>query len=571
MKSPWELADQSKYCRFHQQNGHDTEECRKLSWQIRELRRGGHLNPYAQTGRDPSPCPDGPIECLINVITGGPASGGVSMSGRKAYARSARDDAPRGTLDPRVAFPPEDAERPEHDDALVIMARIVNAQVRRIMIDTGSSADVLFYGAFHKLGLVEEALEPIHSALTRFTGDSISPLGAVTLPLTLGTLPRTKTVMSTFLVVDLPIAYNAILGRPSLNKIRALVSTYHQTVKFPTHAGTGEVWGSPRESRQCYLTVVSLCKRAKIDRPLDDPREKKQPNPHPAPSAPTCEVSLIKDRPDRTVKVGSEMPVEEREQLVGFLQENADIFAWSPSDMTGIDPRATQHHLNISPDARPVKQKPRPQAPDSLNHACPKDCYPLPRIDQLVDATAGHARLSFMDAFSGYNQIRMALEDQEHTTFITNLGVYFYKVMSFGLKNASATYQRAVDKMFAWQIGRNIEVYMDDMIVKSHVPTDHLAVLFETFATLRSFGLRLNPAKCAFGVGLGKFLGFMVHERGIDIDPEKVQAIIDMQAPRTVKDLQRLNGRLVALSRFLSRSGDRCLAFFLAIRNPKDF
>ena len=110
------------------------------------------------------------------------------------------------------------------------------------MIDTGSSADVLYLDAFWKLGLIKESLKPICSVLMRFTGDSVSPSGTVTLPLTLGASPRTKTVMSTFLVVDLPAAYNAI---PTLNKIRAVVSTYHQTVKFPTPAGTGEVWGSP--------------------------------------------------------------------------------------------------------------------------------------------------------------------------------------------------------------------------------------------------------------------------------------------------------------------------------------
>ncbi|XP_064995355.1 uncharacterized protein LOC135631550 [Musa acuminata AAA Group] len=207
----------------------------------------------------------------------------------------------------------------------------------------------------------------------------------------------------------------------------------------------------------------------------------------------------------------------------------------------------------------------------SLNNACPKDCYPLPKVDQLVDAMAGHARLSFMDAFSGYNQIRMTPEDQGHTTFLTDQGVYFYKVMPFGLKNAGATYQRTVNKLFAHQIGRNMEVYVDDMIVKSQATETHLADLAETFATLRKFGMRLNPAKCVFGVTSGKFLGFIIHERGIDANPEKVQAIIDMQSPRMIKDLQRLNGRLATLSRFLARSGDRCLPFFLALKNPKNF
>ncbi|XP_064997182.1 uncharacterized protein LOC135632503 [Musa acuminata AAA Group] len=176
-----------------------------------------------------------------------------------------------------------------------------------------------------------------------------------------------------------------------------------------------------------------------------------------------------------------------------------------------------------------------------------------------------------MDAYSGYNQIRMAPEDREHTTFLTDQGVYFYKVMPFGLKNARATYQRTVNKMFAHQIGRNMEVYVDDMIVKSQEARTHLADLAEAFATLRKFGMRLNPTKCAFDVTSGKFLGFIVHERGIDANPEKVQAIINMQSPRTIKDLQQLNGRLVALSRFLTRSGDRCLPFFKALKNLKNF
>ncbi|XP_064974992.1 uncharacterized protein LOC135618019 [Musa acuminata AAA Group] len=190
-----------------------------------------------------------------------------------------------------------------------------------------------------------------------------------------------------------------------------------------------------------------------------------------------------------------------------------------------------------------------------LNCACPKDCYPLPRINQLADATAGHARLLFMDAFFDYNQIRMAPEDQQHTAFLTDQGVYFYKVMPFGLKNAGATYQRTVNKMFAHQIGRNMEVYVDDMIVKSHTTTTHFSDLAETFDTLRRYNMRLNSAKCAFGINSGKFLMFIIHERGIDANPEKVRAIIDMQASRTVRELQRLNGRLAAMSRFLSRFG----------------
>ena len=120
-----------------------------------------------------------------------------------------------------------------------------------------------------------------------------------------------------------------------------------------------------------------------------------------------------------------------------------------------------------------------------LNKACPKDSYPLPRIDQLVDSTMGHKLLSFMDAFSGYNQIRMDEADQEKISFVTSQGLFCYKVMPFGLKNAGATYQRLVNHMFRPQIGQNVEVYVDDMLVKSQDEGRHLDDLQETFDILR--------------------------------------------------------------------------------------
>ena len=127
-----------------------------------------------------------------------------------------------------------------------------------------------------------------------------------------------------------------------------------------------------------------------------------------------------------------------------------------------------------------------------------------------MDSIAKYKLLTFMDAFSGYNQIKMAEEDQEKIAFIISQGLYCYKVMSFGLKNVGATYQRLVNKMFSKQIGRNMEVYVDDMLVKSKEELTHLDDLKETFATLRQYQMKLNPSKCAFGVAFGKFLGFMV-------------------------------------------------------------
>ena len=201
-----------------------------------------------------------------------------------------------------------------------------------------------------------------------------------------------------------------------------------------------------------------------------------------------------------------------------------------------------------------------------LNKACPKDSFPLPRIDQLVDSTAGHKLMTFMDVFSGYNQIKMAKEDQEKTAFVTSQGLYCYKVVPFRLKNAGATYQRLVNKMFSKQISRNMEVYMDDMLVKSGEEFAHLDDLKETFATLRQYQMKLNSSKCAFGVSSGKFLGFMVSQRGIEANREKVQTILNITSPKTVKEVQKLTGRIVALNRFVSRATDKCLPFFKTLK-----
>ncbi|KAL5557494.1 hypothetical protein UlMin_039730 [Ulmus minor] len=139
-----------------------------------------------------------------------------------------------------------------------------------------------------------------------------------------------------------------------------------------------------------------------------------------------------------------------------------------------------------------------------LNKACPKDSFPLSHIDMMVDATAGHELLRFMDAFSGYNQILMHPEDQEKTSFVTERGIFCYKVMPFGLKNAGATYQRLVNKMFSDYLGKTMEVYIDDMLVKSLSAEQHLDHLRQAFEVLRKYNMKLNPTKCSFGVSSGK-------------------------------------------------------------------
>ena len=198
----------------------------------------------------------------------------------------------------------------------------------------------------------------------------------------------------------------------------------------------------------------------------------------------------------------------------------------------------------------------------NVNQACPKDSFPLPQIDLIVDATAGHELLSFMDAFSGYNQIRMDPSDQEKTSFVTGQGTYCYQVMPFGLKNIRATYQRLVNKIFQKEIGASLGVYIDDMLVKSVNAECHVAHLAESFQILKNYNMKLNLTKYTFGVLARKFLGFIVNNQGIEANPDKIEAVLDMQPPSNTKEIQRLTGRIAVLSRVVSRSSDKCQPFF---------
>jgi hypothetical protein len=194
-----------------------------------------------------------------------------------------------------------------------------------------------------------------------------------------------------------------------------------------------------------------------------------------------------------------------------------------------------------------------------LNKACPKVPYPLPRINQIVDSTAGCETLSFLDAYSGYHQIKMKESDQLATSFITPFGMYCYTTMPFGLRNAGATYQRCMNHMFGEHIGRTVEAYVDDIIVKTRKASDILSDLETTFKCLRAKGVKLNPEKCVFGVPRGMLLGFIVSERGIKANLEKIAAITNMGPIKDLKGVQRVMGCLAALTLVPPLKEDRAL------------
>jgi hypothetical protein len=201
-----------------------------------------------------------------------------------------------------------------------------------------------------------------------------------------------------------------------------------------------------------------------------------------------------------------------------------------------------------------------------LNKATPNDNYPFPRMDQVIDSVASAAIMSLLDCFSGYHQCWMAKEDEEKTSFITPFGTFCFVRMPEGLKNAGPIFTRMTGEVFKPQIGRNIQANSDDLIVKSGDKAGHVSDLAETFANMRRAGLKLNPEKCVFGVTKGKILGCLISAKRIEANLDKIRAIREMEELQTKKDIQKLNGRVAAPNRFISRSAERSVPFFKALK-----
>ncbi|KAL1352204.1 hypothetical protein AAHE18_06G150000 [Arachis hypogaea] len=255
--------------------------------------------------------------------------------------------------------------------------------------------------------------------------------------------------------------------------------------------------------------------------------------------------------------------------------------------MLGLDPNLVTHNLAVRKGATPVKQAPRKFSnkvevqPNSsnqykpswlanivlvkkknrqiqccvnfrdLNKACPMDDFSLPDVDRMVYATAEFERFSFMDGFSGYNQIRMALGDEEKIAFRTPVGNFYYTVMPFGLKNAGSTYQRAMTAIFHDIMHDFVEDYVEDLVVKSTSEKQHTEHLRVVFTRYRKYRLKMNPMKCAFRVSSGKFLGFKVHKGGISADEDKIKVVQDIKPPKDIKKLQKFIGKLGYIQRFI--------------------
>ncbi|XP_074374423.1 uncharacterized protein LOC141714827 [Apium graveolens] len=760
--SSWQSKDKKIYCEYHESSGHNTHECRHLKDEIEVLIKEGYLGEWVvkevrkhkddrakeEERRAPRRSNNDTLEenkfvrdGSIRTIYEGDPGMECSNRGLARYAREARfrplTDIHRVETRPPKVFKGESMDitfreadarwvHHPHNVALVISIQIRTKNVHRASVDNGSSANILYYNTFKKMGLPDQDISGEDSWVYGFSGVGVRVMGSIRLPCTLGESPLSVTKKLEFKVLNQESSHNLLLGRPFMREMRVITSIHHLTIKFPTPNGVGSIKGSQYDSRECYRQamrgfrkdshaedILDVDQEKSIEQPIEEIRVHyyvEQEDEHPsglpptmlyledtiriemleeeeamdivvqtdfngerlegrfdvlqslehyealppegaplpakhtkevdapamqdAPSkevdappkgdAPSLQDNEIHDSPDldprilmpmekmgpakdtieilvdekdpsKVLRIGSQLAPRLKEGLSIFLLANLDVFAWNHSDMAMI--YAFQRAIALAEEvarlldvgliresfypewlANPVLVK-KPNGKwrtcmdfTDLNKACPKDSFPLPRIDQLIDATAGHALLSFMDAYSGYNQILMYEPDQEHTSFITDRGLYCYIGMPFGLINAGATYQRLVNKMFKKQIRKTMEVYMDDMLVKSKRAEDHIADLAEMFHILRKYKMKLNPQKCVFGVESGKFLGFMVNHRGIEANPAKIKALLDMKSPTSVKQVQSLTGRIAALNRFVSKSSDRCKEFFKAIKGRgKDF
>jgi len=632
--------DTSAWCEFHKTHGHDTEGCYPLTGQLASLARRGMIqryvsqeSPRAETERPQHQKQTGesheiPILGDFNTIAGGFAGGGPTKSSRKRYARSIMTTATLAAPSsvPTLTFTWEDMRDvyPHEDDPVVLSVVMMGRNVHRVLIDQGSSADVMFWDAFIGLQVPRDQLQPFDGVLVGFSGEQVEVRGHVDLRTTFSDDQAAKTIVIRYLVVNAPSSYNLLLGRPSLNKLGAVVSTSHMKMKFPTEGKVVTMKVDQEVARKCYenslrtrrtytlaqaAPVHGETKQEEIDPRSTDERR----GPKPVGDLKEIEISL-----GRKVEIGSGMDPSIEADLCRVLRSNLASFAWTARDMPGISPDVICHRLNVNPKSKAKIQRRRRlneekakaaaeeivklqeaghikeiQYPEwlanvvmvkkangkwrmcvdftDLNAACPKDSYPLPNIDSLVDRVSGCGLLSFMDAYSGYNQIRMHSEDEDKTAFMGTKANFCYRVMPFGLKNAGATYQRMMDRILQPMLGRNVEAYVDDMVVTSVSGNNHADDLQELFDTINKYQLRLNPEKCVFGVKAGKFLGFMLTERGIEANPDKCMAIINMKSPSCIREVQQLTGRMAALARFLAKSGDKGHPYFQCLQKNNKF
>ncbi|XP_072074362.1 uncharacterized protein [Arachis hypogaea] len=507
-----------------------------------------------------------------------------------------RNQAPTPMSNKAITFLPEDCQHgtAAEDAPFVISAKIGTGLVRRILVDTGADSNILFRGAFDKLGLRDENLQTHHNGVTGLGDNFLKPEGSITLPLTIGTGDKRRTLIAEFVVLKDSTAYNVILGRKTINDFSAIIFTKYLLMKFIAEDDSiGTIHGDREIAAECDNTSLALRKKSRDAAGIFladlDARQDGQPRPEPEGDMEKLQIGQTKDE---YTFINRNLPYDLKEDLSQFLKQNRDLFAFTPADMPGIDPDFMSHRLAVNPKAKPVAQRRRRMSADRATEVKRQvqalleanfirelpytTCLPQRRLSPTE-----HRRTSGLRIRTSIPQLYgrvLRLQSDTHaptrrrkTAFITPDGTYCYTVMPFGLKNAGATYQRLVNKIFQNLSGTKLEVYIDDMLVKTDSDEQLISDLKAVTDTLRRHQMRLNPTKCAFGMQEGKFLGFMITQRGVEANPEKCRAILEMTSPKNLRDVQKLTGRLTALSRFLGASAQKAIPFFKLMKKGAPF
>ncbi|GJY02341.1 reverse transcriptase domain-containing protein [Tanacetum coccineum] len=391
MVTPVEKKGSNKFCDFHNDKGHSTDECMQLKKQIEEL-------PWQRTTKQ---------KLTQSFVYGS-----------------------------EITFPPL-ANSDGTEDPLVIEAKIGGHMIHRMYIDGGSSTKILYEHCFNQLRPeIKSQMVPTKTSLTGFSGETIWPLGQLRLLVTIGDADHCTKAWMDFMIVRSISPYNGIIGRPGIREIQSVPSTAHEMLKFPADEGIVTIRSTILIPAECDTVITS---------PKEIPKEAGVRHEN-------LKVAIHPNFPDQEVVIGGTLSLEGRTELCTLLKKKLDIFAWQPSDMTGVPLSIAEHRLNIRGGYLPVRKKKRGQAPERSKAIQAKDCYPLPEINWKIESLCGYPFKCFLDAYKGYHQIQMAESDEEKTTFHTSQGVYCYTKMPFGLKNAGATYQRLVDKAFDSQL-----------------------------------------------------------------------------------------------------------------------
>nr|GEW34843.1 reverse transcriptase domain-containing protein [Tanacetum cinerariifolium] len=502
---------------------HSTDECMQLKKQIEELVRAGklsHLIKEIKQGRDQSKT--GKKETAAKDK---PTAIYMVQSWQRTVKQMVTQSFERVR---EIAFLQLTASNGT-EGPLVIEAEMGGHMIHCMYIDGDYSMEILYKHCFNRLRPeIKGQMVP-----------AIWPLGQLRLLVTIGDTTHSTKAWMNFMVVKSMSPYNGIIGRPGLKVIQAVPFTVHGMLKFPVEGGIATICSTILIPTECASVTTSSVTPEERTRPAN------------------FTVDLHPDFPDQEVVIRGSLSDKGRTKLCSVLKKNLVIFVWQPSDMTGAPERARAIQAEVQKlvDAKIMREvyyhdwlsnPVRVKKPDGswrmcvdftdLNRACPQDCYPLPEFDWKVESLFGYPFKCFLDAYKGYHQIQLAEADEEKTAFHTGQRVYCYTNMPFGLKNAGATYQRMMDKAFESQVGRNIEVYVDDLVVKSHTEAEMVRDIEETFRTLCKVNMKLNPKKCSFGLAEGVFLGYLITPEGIKPCPDKTATVLQLPSPQTVKE-----------------------------------